>query len=203
MPKTTKRENHVTIAGGRTHEKTLPRRGERSFLAGVEDGQLVLLILRHGEAGSRMTDAAKDSNRALTANGRIELQKIGKSLKESGLGAGQIVTSPLRRARETAEIIAQTLKIPLLEEWDDLKPGGNRESIYRKLAKIETNSSIVLVGHEPYLSSMIGEIIGAPNARIVLKKGGLAKVRVTSFAPRVRGELRWLLTPKLMTGMSR
>ena len=175
---------------------------ERSFPAGVEDGQLVLFILRHGEAGSRITDAAKDSDRALTANGRTEMQKIGKSLKESGLRAGRIVTSPLRRARETAEIIAQTLKIPLLEEWDELKPDGNRESLYRKLARIETISSVVLVGHEPYLTSIIAEIIGAPDARLVLKKGGLAKVRITSFAPRVRGELCWLLTPKLMAEMS-
>ena len=202
MTKITKRENHFTIAGGRTHEKTPSRRGERSFSAGVEDGQLVLFLLRHGEAGSRMTDTAKDSDRPLTANGRIEMQKIGKSLKESGLRAGRIATSPLRRARETAEIIAQTLKIPLLEECDDLMPDGNRESLYRKLARIESISNVVLVGHEPYLTTMIAEIIGAPDARLVLKKGGLAKLRITSFAPRVRGELRWLLTPKLMAGMS-
>lgn len=203
MTKTNKRQGHViTIAGRRNHEETPLRRGERSFLAGVDDGKLVLFILRHGEAGSRVTDAAKDSDRALTANGKTEMQKVGKSLKESGLRASQIVTSPLRRARETAEIIAHTLKIPLLEEWDDLKPDGDRESLYRKLARIDTSSSVVLVGHEPYLTSMIGDIIGASDARLVLKKGGLAKVRVTSFAPRVRGELRWLLTPKLMAGMS-
>ena len=182
--------------------KTPPRKREQSLLGGVEDGQLVLFILRHGEARSRMTDAAKDSDRALTANGKTEMQIVGKSLKESGLRASQIVTSPLRRARETAEIIAHTLRIPLLEEWDDLKPDGDRESLYRKLARIDASSSVVLVGHEPYLTSMIGDIIGAPDARLVLKKGGLAKVRVTSFAPRVRGELRWLLTPKLMAGMS-
>lgn len=192
----------ITIAGRGTNKKTPPRRGKRSFLASIEDGQLVLFILRHGEAGSHMIDVARDSNRALTENGKTEMQKIGKSLKKSGLRARQIVTSPLRRARETAEIIANTLKIPLLEEWDDLKPDGDRESLYRKLARIETSSNVILVGHEPYLTSMIGEIIGAPDARLVLKKGGLAKVRVTSVAPRVHGELCWLLTPKLMAEMS-
>ena len=149
-----------------------------------------------------MTDTTKDSDRALTANGKAEMREIGKTLKESGLEARQIVTSPLRRARETAEIIAHTLKIPVLEEWDDLKPDGDRESLYQKLARIETSSSVVIVGHEPYLTSMIGEVIGAPEARIVLKKGGLAKVRVIARAPTLRGELRWLITPKLMTGMS-
>ena len=190
------------IAARRTREKTPPKEGEPSDLAEVEAKQLVLFILRHGEAGNRMTDAAKDSDRALTPKGKAEMEKIGRSLRESGLSAKQVVTSPLRRARETAEIIANTLKIPILEEWNDLRPNGDRESLYRKLARIERSSSLFLVGHEPYLTSIIGEIIGAPNARLVLKKGGLAKVRVTSFAPRVSGELRWLLTPKLMTGMS-
>jgi phosphohistidine phosphatase len=130
------------------------------------------------------------------------MRRICKSLKESGLKAKQIVTSPLRRARETAEIVAQTLKIPLLEEWDELMPDGDRDSLYRKLARIERGSGVVLVGHEPYLTSMIGELVGAPAARLILKKGGLAKVRITSFAPLVNGELRWLLTPKMMTRMS-
>ena len=158
--------------------------------------------MRHGEAGKRMTDPTKDSDRALTSNGRAEMYRIGKSLKGSGLEAKQIVTSPLQRARETAEIVAQTLKIPLLEEWEELKPDGDRESLYRKLARIERGSRVVLVGHEPSLTSMIGEIIGAPEARLILKKGGLAKVRISSLAPRVSGELRWLLTPKMMTRMS-
>lgn len=203
MTKPSKRENRrIATEDGRPHENILPRRGERRFLTNAESERLALFILRHGEAGARMTDAAMDSDRALTANGRTEIQKVGRSLKESGLKPRQVITSPLRRARETAEIIAHTLKIPVLEEWDDLKPNGNRESVYKKLAKIEEGTSVVLVGHEPYLTSMIGEIIGAPDAQLVLKKGGLAKVRVSSFAPRVCGELRWLLTPKLMARMS-
>ena len=202
MTKTDKRDNPMTQAARRgTREKTPSRRGKRSLQVGA-GAEVILFILRHGEAGARMTDAAKDSDRALTANGRTEMQKIGKSLKESGLRARKIVTSPARRARETAKIIAHTLKIPLLEVWEDLKPDGDRESLYRKLARIETSSSIVVVGHEPYLTSMIGEIIGAPDARLVLKKGGVAKVRVASFSPRISGELRWLLTPKLMARMS-
>lgn len=185
-----------------TQEKSPTGKEERNPLTNAEEGQRVLFILRHGEAGVRMIDAAKDDGRALTANGRAEIREIGKSLKKSGIAASQIVTSPLRRARETAEIVAHALKIPLLEEWDELKPDGDRESLYRKLARIEKSSTLVVVGHEPYLTSMIGEIIGAPNARLSLKKGGLAKLRITSSAPHVSGELRWLLTPKLMAGMS-
>ncbi len=161
-----------------------------------------LFILRHGEAGNRMTVVEKDSERPLTPEGRAEMQKIAKSLKAAGLQTSQIYTSPLKRARETAEITAQILKIPKLEEWDELKPDGSKAALYRKLARLEQNSRLFLVGHEPYLSSMIGEIIGTTGARLVLKKGGLGKVRITSFTPRISGELRWLLTPKMIAKMS-
>jgi len=102
-------------------------------------------------------------------------------LKAAGLQTDRICTSPLRRARETAEIAAKVLKIPRLEEWDELKPDGSKAELYRKLARLEQNSRPILVGHEPYLTSMIGEIIGTTGAKIILKKGGLGKVRITSF----------------------
>ena len=158
------------------------------------------MIIRHGEAGARMNNPTRDFERRLTADGRTEIRGIVKSLKRAGLKAERIFTSPLRRARETAEIAALILKVPILEEWAELRPDGDRQSLYRKLAK--EGPGTVLVGHEPYLTSMIGEIIGTPGARLVLKKGGLARVRISSFAPQVRGELRWLLTPKMMTRMS-
>jgi phosphohistidine phosphatase len=161
-----------------------------------------IFILRHGEAGNRMTSPEEDSERPLTPEGRAEMQKIAKSLKTVGLQIDWIYTSPLRRARETAEIAARILEIPVLEEWDELKPDGSKAALYRKLARLEQNSRLVLVGHEPYLSSMMGEIIGTKDVRLSLKKGGLGKIRVTSFTPRVSGELRWLLTPKIITRMS-
>ena len=149
-----------------------------------------------------MTVVEKDSERPVTPEGRAEMQKIARSLKAAGLQADRIFTSPLRRARETAEIAAKILNIPTLEEWDELKPDGSKAELYRKLAKLEQDSRPSLVGHEPYLSSMIGEIIGTTGARLVLKKGGLGKVRITSFTPRISGELRWLLTPKIIAKMS-
>jgi phosphohistidine phosphatase len=161
-----------------------------------------IFILRHGEAGNRMTVVERDSERPLTPEGRAEMQRIAKSLKAVGLQANRIFTSPLRRARETAEIVTKVLKIPTLEEWDELKPEGSRAELYRKLSRLEQNSRPIVVGHEPYLTSMIGDIIGTTNAKIVLKKGGVGKVRITSFTPRISGELRWLLTPKVITRMS-
>ena len=91
-----------------------------------------------------------------------------------------------------------------MEIWDELKPEGNRKELYRKLSqKFKQDSSILIVGHEPYLSTLISEVIsegnrvGTAGGRVVLKKAGLAKVRITSSSHQmIHGELRWLLTPK-------
>jgi phosphohistidine phosphatase len=168
----------------------------------VPPTKIDLFLLRHEEAGNRMTVEREDSERALTQEGRAEMQRIAKSLKAVGLRSNRIYTSPLRRARETAEITAKILSIPAVEEWDELKPDGSKAALYRKLARLGKDSRLFLVGHEPYLTSIIGEIIGATSAKIVLKKGGVAKVRITSFTPRISGELRWLITPKIMGKMS-
>lgn len=183
-------------------KKATPRKTVDTSTKDESPSKIDLFILRHGEAGNRMTVVTEDSERPLTPEGRIEMQKVAKSLKALGLQTDRIFTSPLRRARETAEITAKILRIPTLEEWDELKPDGSKAALYRKLGRLQQNSRVMLVGHEPYLSSLIGEIIGTTGARLVLKKGGLGKVRITSFSPQISGELRWLLTPKMITRMS-
>ena len=98
-----------------------------------------------------------------------------------------------------------------MENLDELKPEGNRKELYRKLSqKFKQDSSILIVGHEPYLSTLISEVIcernrvGTAGGRVVLKKAGLAKVRITSSSLQmIHGELSWLLTPKHMKKISK
>ena len=132
------------------------------------------------------------------------MEEIAESLLTMGLRFDAILASPLKRAYETAAIVSKTLKsLDRLEQSDELKPEGKRSELYRKLAKFKAESSVLVVGHEPYLSTMIGEFVsGNGNSHIMLKKGGLAKVRATSFTPKASGELRWLLTPKQIRKMS-
>jgi phosphohistidine phosphatase len=156
-----------------------------------------LFVLRHGEAGARLEIAAKDSGRSLTATGREEVQIIAERISNLKLKFDHIVTSPLPRARETALIVAKIQKVKA-DEWDELKPEGDRQAFYRRLSKLKTNSSVLVVGHEPYLTTMICDVVGAPGGRILLKKGGLARVRVTALTPKVVGELRWLLSPRVI-----
>jgi len=147
----------------------------------------------------------KDAERPLTPVGRREVVDIAIALQSLGTKFDVVASSPLKRALETAEIVARKFKkLNQLEEWDELKPAGDTSKLFRKLSRLKVTSRILVVGHEPCLSSMIGEIVaGKTSLNLVLKKGGLAKVRINTFKPRISGELRWLLTPKMMTKMVR
>jgi len=157
-----------------------------------------LIILRHGEAGKSTTSAARDAERSLTVSGREEVERAARGLGSLGVKPDYAVTSPLKRARETATIAVKELKREgLLEVWEELSPEAETAALYRRLSKLKQDSTVLLVGHEPYLSAMVGELTaGTRDARISLKKAGAAKVEVRSFGPRPSGELRWLVTPR-------
>lgn len=158
-----------------------------------------LYILRHGEAGKRIPNGVKDSERPLTAAGLEEVEQVASALAKLGVGFDFVATSPVKRASQTAGAVADVLKIKKggMEEWGELKPEGSRAELYRKLSQFKPESSVLVIGHEPYLSTMVSEIIsGGAAGGIVLKKAGLARITVTSFQPRIKGELKWLLTPK-------
>jgi phosphohistidine phosphatase len=166
-----------------------------------------LFLLRHGEAGKRMPANSKDRERTLTAAGKEEIEQIGNALAELGYEFDVIAASPLVRARDTASIVSKALKKTKPEEWPELSPEGSRDALYRRLSKLKPEISVLCVGHEPYLTIAISEITsrGEENQqgfRIVLKKGGLAKLTLTGFTPRTSGELRWLLTPKQIRKMA-
>jgi phosphohistidine phosphatase len=157
-----------------------------------------IYILRHGEAGKTLPMGGLDAERPLTSTGRKEVGEVCGRLDALGLKLDRIATSPLKRSKETAEIAGKTFKVEV-EEWAELKPEANREDLVKKLSRIRRDSSVLLVGHEPFLSSFVAEAVGAgPEAKILLKKSGLARISVTSFTPKMTGELRWLLSPRII-----
>jgi phosphohistidine phosphatase SixA len=155
---------------------------------------------------------SSDFGRPLTVTGKREVTDIAKSQKEFGVQFNFIITSLLKRSHQTASPIAMTFNSEInMENWDELKPEGNGKEFYRKLSqKFKQDSSILIVGHESYLSTLISEVIsegnrvGTASGRVVLKKAGLAKVRITSPSHQmIHGELSWLLTPKHMKKISK
>ena len=126
-------------------------------------------------------------------------------LKDLGVKFDAIITSPLKRAHQTASIVSKIFIIENnLIKWEELRPGCNRIEFYQKLSSeqlFKQESNVLVVEHESYLSSLIGEILSEANtsSHIVLKKAGLAKIRITSqSAQTIHGELEWLLTPDII-----
>lgn len=162
-----------------------------------------LFLFRHGEAGKRLHSGSKDLDRPLTSTGQKEVENISISLKKLNINIDRIITSPLKRAHQTAIIVSKVFAMEeRVEDWNELKPEGNKSELYKKLSQLKSDSSLLIVGHQPYLTEMIGNLTfdsdSDGNARIVLKKSGLAKLVITSLMPPMKGKLRWLLSPKLL-----
>jgi phosphohistidine phosphatase len=148
---------------------------------------------------------SKDFERPLTESGREDIEAVATSLRKLRVGFDRIATSPLKRAKETAEIVVNAYEesTPKLEIWEELRPEGNRQEAIQRLSRIKQDADILLVGHEPFLSLLAGEMIsGGSAARISLKKGGVAKIQMISFSPKPSGQLRWLLTPRHLKKMN-
>jgi phosphohistidine phosphatase len=169
---------------------------------------MYLYILRHGQAGKRLAvGSSKDSERPLTVTGKDEVKEISKALIDLGIKIDFIASSPLARALQTAEIVVKKLNVKKskFEIWNELKPEGSRIALYSKLEQFKPGDSVMVVGHEPYLSTLVCDLIfdGQGDGHIILKKAGIAKINVTSLIPKASGELRWLLTPRQMKQMAK
>ncbi len=153
-------------------------------------------FLRHGRAESRSAWQGRDADRPLTPEGEQALRRETRVLRDLDLALDAIVTSPLARARRTAEIVAEDLGLQgKLVEDERLAPGFDVRRLEQVLAAHEPADALMVVGHEPDFSATVAELIGG--GEIVMKKGGLARVDVT--APVAGGgELVWLLTPPLL-----
>lgn len=153
-----------------------------------------LFFLRHGLAGDRAEWQGDDAKRPLTDEGKEKMKRTAITLATLDLGLDVIITSPLARAKQTAEIVARKLNCPLVED-KRLEPGFNDEQLQQILLDHPDANAVMLVGHEPDFSETISALIGG--GRMVCKKGGLALVELPS-AHSKRGELIWLVPPKIM-----
>jgi phosphohistidine phosphatase len=159
-----------------------------------------LYLLRHGDAADRLTGGyARDEERPLTERGREEARAAALGLRELGSRPDQVITSPLVRARQTAEIVAEITKpARSLQVTDRLAPGGGPEEVAALLAAIPADSAVVLVGHMPDLGELAGWFLwGDPLATLPFRTGGLCRITIPT-PPGLGGDLRWFLPPKLL-----
>jgi len=146
-----------------------------------------------------------DSERPLIPKGERRLRKAAAAMKKLDLSFDLILSSPFLRAKQTAEIVAEELKLKKqLKFSDDLIPGGNPAALIDTLNELKpAPDDMLLVGHEPYLSRFISLLAtGSANATIEMKKGGLCKLEIENLRAGHCARLAWLLTPAQMELMA-
>jgi phosphohistidine phosphatase len=159
---------------------------------------LELYLIRHGLAAERGKEWPDDSKRPLTPDGIARLRKIARGLNALGVGFDQIVTSPLVRTRQTADVIAEELKDhPPIAASDSLAPAGSAASVTQEIGRHVRKARLALVGHEPNLGELAAQLIGA-RMPLEFKKGGICRIDFDMLPPKGGGMLRWFLTPKML-----
>lgn len=158
-----------------------------------------LYILRHAIAEDRSPSLpGGDSQRRLTREGKQKMHRIARGIKCLKLKFDLILSSPYLRSRETAEIVAETFSKPkLLKLTPTLAPDGNPRELIEELNQNHRRCKrVLLVGHEPYLSSLASLLLsGHTDISLTLKKGGLCGLTLDKLQYGHCATLEWLLTP--------
>lgn len=152
-----------------------------------------IYFLRHGIAQDHAV-GLPDAERELVEVGRHKIRQLAKRLPDFDVNPVVVYSSPLVRARQTAEIVT-TYTGWHMEITDELDFGFNPAALQRLVDRHQPSENMMVVGHEPTFSETISYLIGGGN--ITMKKGGLARVDLFSQHP-LHGTLAWLLAPKLV-----
>lgn len=161
---------------------------------------MLIYIVRHAIAVPRELHVGlDDAARELTEKGVERMHQIVRGLDGINVVLDEIWTSPLIRARQTADILAGARHFRgSVRPVAALAPGGDPTQIVRELATVSPQAAIALVGHEPDLGELAALLLtGRSQSFLEFKKGGVACIELESNAP-PRGTLRWLMTPRQM-----
>ena len=158
-----------------------------------------LYLLRHGIAEPATTWPEADGRRPLTAAGRARVARVADAMGQLELGLQVVLTSPLLRAYQTAEIVVQQISGARLVQDRRLEPGFDADRLAEILGDYGGEQVLMLVGHEPDFSRTVGQLTGA---RVVMKKAGVACVDLPA-PPSLQGRLLWLAPPKVILAAGR
>jgi len=162
-----------------------------------------LYLVRHGVAAERGDEWPDDAKRPLVPRGIARLRRSVRGLHALGVRFDIILTSPLVRAKQTADLLAAGLPgKPTVKILDALAPGHTPGSLMAQLARTARRRRIALVGHEPSLGELAAHLIGAGRA-LPFKKGGVCRIDVESLTSRRPGALTWFVQPKMLRGLVR
>lgn len=159
-----------------------------------------IILIRHGDAlplDQTETMGLSDGERPLTDKGKRQSRAAGAGLRQvlGDDGVDYILTSPLLRARQTADVLKRYLDDPVADETDALAPGAGAEAIDAALHACAGSERLLLVGHEPDLGTWTSWSLTRKSQRFAqFKKNGAALIEFPGVAEGGTGTLRWLLT---------
>jgi phosphohistidine phosphatase len=160
-----------------------------------------LVIVRHGPAGDRETwqaEGGDDRERPLTPDGKKQMRRAAAGLSKLVSGFDLLASSPLVRAMESAEIVAEEFGVDITT-LELLMPEADPDNLVPWLAEQDPETTIAVVGHEPHLSTLVGHLVtGKSRSFITLKKAGSCMVELSNPIKAGTGTLGWLLTPKAL-----
>jgi len=157
-----------------------------------------LYLIRHGVAEERGDAWPDDARRPLTEDGMSRMKKNARGLVRLGVTFDVVLTSPLVRARQTAEIVAAAFATrPPVVVIESLSTNGSAQAVITDLEAHSRRGRIALVGHEPGIGELAAKLAGSRRA-FEFKKGAVCRIDVESLPPAGAGTLKWFLTPKIM-----
>ena len=158
-----------------------------------------LLVIRHAIAEDKdafATTGQSDDLRPLTDEGRKKMRRIAKGLCELVPDLDTLASSPLVRARQTAEIVAKAYRRNIDEFTDTLRPDARYQDGLSWLGEHKMKGAVAIVGHEPHLSEFVSWLMfGDEQSRLELKKGGACLLAFNGAPSRAGARLEWLATP--------
>jgi phosphohistidine phosphatase len=162
-----------------------------------------LYLVRHAIAAERGEDWPDDDKRPLTERGVARFKEVVAGLAELDVVVDEIFTSPLVRAKQTADLLAAGLSgKPAVKILDALAPGHTPASVLAQLSRNAKRRRIMLVGHEPDLGELAAHLIGAGRP-LLFKKGGVCRLEVETLTSRRPAALTWFLQPKILRKLAK
>jgi len=158
---------------------------------------MVIYFLRHANAGERLSNPKKDEQRALDKAGIEQCGYVGRALAALDVQVDVVISSPLKRAAQTASLVGNELSYEGKLQFEDaLRPSASFADFRKLLDKYAKYESLMVVGHNPNLSEFLGRSISEAGCEAVveLKKGAVAKVEMG----RHLAALQWCLTPRVL-----
>jgi phosphohistidine phosphatase len=158
---------------------------------------MIIYFLRHASAGEHYINPKKDEKRPLDKEGIDQCGYIGRALTAIEAQVDVIISSPLKRATQTASLVGNEMGYEgKLQIENALRPEAAFADFRKMLEKYSRLESVMVVGHNPNLSQFLGSAISESGceASIDLKKGAVARVEMR----RTSGTLQWCLTPKAL-----